>query len=116
MTYCSAIDVDTDRFFSRFAGRHRLRHRWLGFERTQRHLLEGLRLGGVGGAELLEFGCGPGYLHRALLGEGATATQAMDVDLSAGMLTIARREAEAEGFASRTDYHQGDEHDHTGGG
>lgn len=41
MTCCTAINADTNRFFSFFASLHRLRHRWLGFERTQRQLLEG---------------------------------------------------------------------------
>ena len=106
MTCCSAINADTDRFFSYVAGLHRLRHRWLGFERTQRQLMEGLRLGGVAEAELLEIGCGPGYLHRALLREGAA--RAVGVDLSQRMLDIARREAQADGLASRTSYSQGD--------
>jgi magnesium-protoporphyrin O-methyltransferase len=106
MTCCTAINADTGRFFSYFAGLHRLRHRWLGFERTQRQLLEGLRLGGIAGAELLEIGCGLGYLHRVLLQEGAS--RAVGVDLSARMIALARQEAEANGLAGRTRYHQGD--------
>lgn len=106
MTCCSAINADTGRFFSTFAGLHRLRHRWLGFERTQRQLMEGLRLGGIAEAQLLEIGRGPGYLHRALLREGAA--RAAGVDLSGRMLDIARREAQADGLAERTSYSQGD--------
>ena len=106
MTCCNAINADTGRFFSHFAGLHRLRHRWLGFERTQCQLIDGLRLAGIRGAELLEIGCGPGYLHRALLREGAT--RAVGVDLSARMIDIARGEAASESLASRTSYHHGD--------
>jgi len=53
MNCCSASNADTGCFFSYLAGVHRLRHRRLGFERTQRKLLEGPRLGGIAGAELL---------------------------------------------------------------
>ena len=107
MTCCSAINADTARFFSYFAALHRLRHRWLGFERTQRQLMDGLRLGGIAEAQLLEIGCGAGYLHRALLREDG-ASRAVGVDLSERMLDIARREAQADGLASRTSYSQGD--------
>ena len=106
MTCCAAINEDTGRLFSRFAAWHRLRFRLFGFERTQRQLLGGIRQAGIGGATLLEIGCGPGYLHRALLRLGAE--RATGVDLSAGMLEIARAGAVAEGLAERTDYLQGD--------
>lgn len=106
MTCCAAINQDTGRLFSRFAAWHRLRFRLFGFERTQRQLLGGIRQAGIGGATLLEIGCGPGYLHRSLLRMGAE--RATGVDLSAGMLEIARAGAAAEGLAGRTDYLQGD--------
>ena len=106
MNCCAAINADTGRFFSRFAGLHRLRFRLFGFERTQRQLIRGMSDDGIEGATLLEIGCGPGYLHRALLRSGAS--RATGVDLSAGMLTIARTGAQAEGLADRTAYMQGD--------
>lgn len=106
MTCCAAINQDTGRFFSRFAAWHRWRFRIFGLERTQRQLLGGIRQAGIDGATLLEVGCGPGYLHRALLRQGAE--RATGVDLSAGMLEIARAGAAAEGLAGRTDYLQGD--------
>ena len=106
MNCCAAINADTGRFFSRFAGLHRLRFRLFGFERTQRQLIRGIRAAGIDGATLLEVGCGPGYLHRALLGLGAS--QATGVDLSAGMLATALAGAKAEGLADRTVYVQGD--------
>ena len=106
MNCCSAVATDTDRFFSGLAGLHRLRFRLFGFERTQRQLIEGLRAGGLAGADLLEIGCGPGYLHRTLLHAGAA--RAVGVDLSHRMLSVARAEANAQGLAERTDYRQGD--------
>jgi SAM-dependent methyltransferase len=106
MNCCSAIATDTDRFFSGLAGLHRLRFRLFGFERSQRQLIEALRAGGVAGADLLEIGCGPGYLHRTLLRAGAA--RAVGVDLSRRMLSVARAEADAQGLAERTDYRQGD--------
>lgn len=106
MTCCAAINEDTGRFFSRFAALHRLRFRLFGFERTQRQLLRGIRQTHVWGATLLEIGCGPGYLHRALLRLGAE--RATGVDLSPGMLGVARAGAEAEGLTARADYLQGD--------
>jgi SAM-dependent methyltransferase len=106
MSCCAAINADTGRFFSRFAGLHRLRFRLFGFERTQRQLLRGIRAGDIEGTTLLEIGCGPGYLHRALLRLGAS--RATGVDLSEGMLDIARAGAKADGLAERTTYVQGD--------
>jgi magnesium-protoporphyrin O-methyltransferase len=106
MICCTASNADTGRFFSYLASLHRLRYHWLGFERTQRQLLDGLRRGGIVRAELLEIGCGPGYLHRALLREGAA--RAVGVDLSERMIAIARKESRAAGLADRTSYHQGD--------
>jgi 2-polyprenyl-3-methyl-5-hydroxy-6-metoxy-1,4-benzoquinol methylase len=106
MNCCAAINADTGRFFSRFAGLHRLRFRLFGFERTQRQLIRGIGDGGIAGATLLEVGCGPGYLHRALLRAGAS--RATGVDLSVGMLAIARAGAKAERLTERTAYVQGD--------
>lgn len=106
MSCCAASNADTGRFFSRFAGAHRLRFRLFGLERTQRHLVDGIRRAGLQGAEVLEVGCGPGYLHRALLRLGAS--RATGVDLSEEMLAIARSEALAEGLADRTAYRRGD--------
>jgi SAM-dependent methyltransferase len=105
-TCCTAINADTGRFFSRVAGLHRLRHRLFGVERTQRQLIQGLRAGGIAGAELLEIGSGAGYLHRALLREGAV--RAIGVDLSERMLRIAHEEAARERLNDRISHRQGD--------
>lgn len=106
MSCCATVNADTDRLFSRFAGLHRWRYRLTGLERTQRQLIEGLRRAGIADVSLLEVGCGAGELQRALMRAGAA--QATGVDLSAGLLAIARSEAEAHGMSERTDYRQGD--------
>jgi 2-polyprenyl-3-methyl-5-hydroxy-6-metoxy-1,4-benzoquinol methylase len=68
--------------------------------------IRGIRDRGIEGATLLEVGCGPGYLRRALLGLGAS--RATGVNLSARMLETVRAGAKAEGLAKRTAYVQGD--------
>lgn len=106
MNCCATSNADTGRFFSWLAGLHRLKHTLLGFERSQRHLIDGIKAEGVAGAELLEVGCGPGYLHQHLLLSGASG--AVGVDLSERMLAIARRSAGRLGLEARTDYRLGD--------
>jgi len=106
MNCCSAINADTSRLFSRLAWLHRLHFRVFGFERTQRQLIRAICDAGIEGATLLDVGCGPGDLHRALLRSGAA--RATGVDLSEGMLEIARAGAQAEGLGALTEYRQGD--------
>ena len=106
MNCCAPINTDTGRFFSQVAALNRLRFRLFGLESTQRQLVEGICEAGLEGADLLEIGCGTGYLHHALLRLGAA--QATGVDLSRRMLDIARTEAEAAGLGAKTDYLQGD--------
>lgn len=106
MSCCAPIGTDTGRLFSRVAALNRLRLKWFGLEATQRQLVEGIREAGLDGAELLEIGCGTGYLHQALLRLGAA--RAIGVDLSGRMLAIARMEAQAGGLGARAEYRQGD--------
>jgi magnesium-protoporphyrin O-methyltransferase len=106
MTCCASSNADTGRFFSWLADLHRLRHALLGFERSQRHLIDGIKEQGVRGAVLLEVGCGPGYLHQHLLLSGAAC--AVGVDLSPRMIDAARRNAAARGLREQTDYQVGD--------
>lgn len=106
MNCCTTIRTDTGRLFSWFAALHRLRFRLLGFEKTQRQLIDGIEQAGVSGAELLEIGCGPGYLHHSLLQSGAA--RATGVDLAEGMLTEARSASRAAGLNQCTDYRLGD--------
>jgi magnesium-protoporphyrin O-methyltransferase len=106
MGCCSVPAADTGRFFSRLARLHRIRFKLFGFETSQRHLLEGIKQQGHTGARLLEIGCGPGYLHQALLKSGAA--RATGIDLSERMMVEARALARSEGLAEVTDYRQGD--------
>jgi SAM-dependent methyltransferase len=106
MNCCATSNADTGRFFSWLAGLHRLRHSLLGFERSQRQLIDGIKATGVAGTELLEVGCGPGYLHQHLLLSGAG--RAIGVDLSEGMLAIARSNAARLGLEARIAYRLGD--------
>lgn len=106
MTCCGAPTEDTSRFFSFLSVVYRIRYALLGFEETQKHLIEGIRRSGFGGARLLEIGCGTGDLHRALLERGAA--DAAGVDLSPRMLAIARRRAQESQMDTRTRYREGD--------
>lgn len=103
---CAQSNTDTGRLFNWMVRWNRLRHRLFGFESNQRQLLDGIRAQGVAGSTLLEGGCGTGEVQRALLQAGAQ--RATGVDLSAGMLTAARREAARHGLADRTAYLHGD--------
>jgi len=85
---------------------HRLQFRLFGFEKNQRQLIDGIMQAGVSGAELLEIGCGPGYLHHYLLQCGAA--RATGVDLAEGMLTEARSAAQTARLNQCTDYRLGD--------
>ena len=106
MTCCSIPCADTNRFFSRLAGLHRWRFRVFGFEKTQQQLIDGIQQAVCNSADLLEVGCGVGYLHQALLKAGART--AVGVDLSERMLVEARQLARTTGLGERTEYLQGD--------
>jgi 2-polyprenyl-3-methyl-5-hydroxy-6-metoxy-1,4-benzoquinol methylase len=92
--------------FSFMARRFRKRYRKKGFTDTQKQMMEGLRREGFDGASLLEIGSGVGYLHQALLKDGATS--ATGIDLAPKMLIEARKSAAEEGLDNRTKYIEGD--------
>jgi magnesium-protoporphyrin O-methyltransferase len=106
MACCCLHNCDTGRLFSRFARRYRKRYEKKGFEPSQRQLLEGIRHAGIGGARLLEIGCGVGALHQRLIEDGALS--ALGIDLSERMLNEARDAARVHGLVDRTEYQQGD--------
>ncbi len=89
-----------------FRPRHRRHYLKKGLQKSQRQLIEGLARAGIGGAALLEIGCGVGYLHQSLLETGAA--RAVGIDLSDKMLEEARARARERGLAARTEYLQGD--------
>ncbi len=106
MACCSIPCADTSRVFSKLAPLYRWRFHLFGLEKNQRQMIGLLDQTGIDNAQLLEIGCGIGYLHQALLRDGAE--RATGIDMSARMLSEAHRLAQASGLAGRTDYHQGD--------
>jgi magnesium-protoporphyrin O-methyltransferase len=106
VSVCCPHNREAARFFGWFARRYRKRFARKGLEPSQKQLVEGLTRSGIGGATLLEIGCGVGDLHQRLLKAGAA--RATGVDLSAKMLGEARAAAREQGLAERTDYREGD--------
>ena len=105
MQCCSVPCADTNRFFSRLAGLHRVRYRLFGPEKTQKQLMNGIR-NNLADASIMEVGCGTGDLHQELLQRGAAS--AVGVDISLKMINEARRNAINKALADRTEYHLGD--------
>lgn len=62
------------------------------------------RLGDPAGKRVLEVGCGSGTISTYLALRGA---RAVGVDVSAGMLDVARRRAEVNGISARVELHAG---------
>ena len=106
MACCSIPCADTSRFFSQLTCLYRWRFRLFGLEKNQQQMISGIGQTRIENAELLEIGCGIGYLHQVLLQAGAA--HATGIDLSARLLAEAHRKAAASGLAERTTYHQGD--------
>lgn len=106
MRCCEPPVTEAGRFFSWFARRSLRHYRKKGLGKSQRQLFDGITAEGIGGASVLEIGCGVGYLHQALLDSGAAA--ATGVDLSSRMLEEARTLAREQELESRTDYRVGD--------
>jgi magnesium-protoporphyrin O-methyltransferase len=106
MACCSIPRADTSRFFSQLARLYRWRFHLFGLEKNQRQMLGLLEQAGIGNSELIEIGCGIGYLHHAMLRAGAA--RATGIDMSSRMLSEARRLARSSDLAGRTEYREGD--------
>jgi 2-polyprenyl-3-methyl-5-hydroxy-6-metoxy-1,4-benzoquinol methylase len=99
---CEGINT----FFTRSARSYERWFRIFGLEKIQKVLLEGIRRASPNAGRVLDIGCGVGILHITLLKEGAeTAT---GIDISEGMIAVARRVAREQGVGDRVQYIQGD--------
>lgn len=106
MITCCPHARSAGRLFSYFAGRYRKRFDKRGLEPSQEQLLQGVESAGYRDVDVLEIGCGVGYLHQTLLERGARS--AVGVDLAPRMLAEARDRAAQHGLAGRTEYVTGD--------
>ena len=106
MICCRSVPTETSRFFSWFATHSNKHYRKRGLSKTQQRLVDGIKSLGCEGAQVLDIGCGVGFLHQKLLEEGAA--MALGVDLSQRMLAEAESSARAAALTERTDYRHGD--------
>ena len=106
MSCCCPEAKSASRFFSFFARSYRKRYAKKGLEESQKQLVEGLQQAGFDGNTVLEIGSGVGYLHQALLEQGATS--ATGVDLSPKMIAEAVAGAKEKSLDDRTSYIQDD--------
>lgn len=77
-----------------------------GAAESTRFLLDVLREAGVAGLTLLDIGGGVGAIQHELITAGVE--RAVNVDASAAYLQVAKREAEARGYAEQVEYIHGD--------
>ena len=106
MSTCCPSNAAAGRFFSLFARRFSKRYAKKGLDGPQTRMLETLIQLGIKGCQILEIGCGVGYLHQNLLQRGAGS--ATGIELSERMIDEARAAAAARGLADRAQYHLGD--------
>lgn len=108
MHCCQAPFCDgTNRFFSRWSKYYAKNYRKKGLEKIQKYLLEGVRKGENTGGHILDIGCGVGALHLTLLKERSEAT-ATGIEISEGMLEMAKSISREQGLEERTQYFLGD--------
>jgi len=102
----------TNSFFSRFSKSYAKKFRKKGLEKTQKFLLEGVKIGlrekdrpgesPLRDKTILDVGCGVGALHLTMLREGAS--RALGVDISEGMLEKARAFSSDMGLENQVEY------------
>ncbi len=102
MSCCCPHSQSAGKLFSFFARNYRKKYAKKGFEKSQKHLVEGIRQAGFDDATLLEIGSGVGYLHQKLIEEGAIS--AIGVDLSKKMIAEAEAGAAEKGLSDRVRY------------
>ncbi len=99
---CAGIE---EMFDEKRAATELLRYRRRGPGKTSRLLVQSIAAQGVSGRTILDIGGGLGAVHFGLLSAGAS--EAVDVDASAGYLKASRREAERRGLLGRIRYLHG---------
>src|SRR5687767_9311614 len=73
--------------------------------KARNELIDAIRQVGLEGKTVLDVGCGPGDLTRALLKEGASS--GLGVDLAEQTLEVARKRAAKEQLSSRVEFRVG---------
>lgn len=100
-------DIDgTDQFFTKQAASYIKRFKKKGLERSQKQLMQGLHKNDLKGLSILEIGCGVGYFHNQLIQDGCS--RAIGVDISKGMVRMAKMYSKKLGNADNTRYLMGD--------
>ncbi len=104
---CCPHCLGADRFFNERLSAADLRayHRH-GAGGTTKQLVDALKAAGVGGLTLLDVGGGIGVIQHEL--HAAGVSQVTGVDASSSYLTMARQEAERQGYAADARYLYGD--------
>ena len=105
MTCCSVNGLD--KMFNESRAKKEIKaYQKKGLDKRARKLADFLKSQDVGGATLLEIGCGIGALHLELLKEGAQ--RAVGIDVSPVYIEAASSLAERLGFQDAVEYHVGD--------
>lgn len=99
--------LGADTFFNeKLAKRELKRYRRKGPMPSTRQLIEALKSRTVKGLSLLDIGGGIGAIQLELLKAGVMRT--LDIDAASDYLTLARAEAQRQGFAKQVAYRKGD--------
>jgi 2-polyprenyl-3-methyl-5-hydroxy-6-metoxy-1,4-benzoquinol methylase len=104
MTCCTS--EGTNRFFSRSAEKYAKRFRRKGLDKASAYIVRGIETSGLTSKSVLEIGCGVGGLLLSLLKHGDAS--AIGVDVSEGMLEMAKKLAVESALDDRVKYLQGD--------
>jgi len=102
---CSQCQGIEELFSQQYVTNELSRYRAKGPDKTTRMLTEAIKQEGVDGLTLLDIGGGLGAIQYELLGAGVQ--DATSVDASTAYLTVARAEAQRQGYADRVTYHHG---------
>jgi predicted TPR repeat methyltransferase len=105
MNCCQCQGIE-ELFSQKLVNRELSHYRAKGPDKTTRILTEAIKERGVEGLSLLDIGGGVGAVQYDLLGAGVQ--NVTGVDASAAYLSVAKSEAERQGYASSVSYRHGD--------